>query len=160
MAGMWWMIAALAVLAFVVGVLLGVRVRGWLRAAAFNRARRGFRQQREHLEARFFHLASAAGKPHGLRWVHCDFDDEVAYARDRQSGELIAFVGVTIYFATGEAPGMEEVATADEQRAATAVFQHAAAWNTDGRVIFNLNPSEAINRFHANLELVGDQPRG
>jgi hypothetical protein len=150
----------LAVLAFVVGALAGVRVRNWLRAAVFTRARRDFRCQREHLEARFFHLASAAGKPHGLRWVHCDFDDDVAYARDRKSGELIAFVGVSIHFATGEAACVEEVATADEHRAATAVFQRADAWNTDGRVIFNLNPSEAIDQFHASLELVGDEPRG
>ena len=41
------------------------------------RARRDFHLHREHLEARFIKLASSSGKPRGLDWVRCEFDDSV-----------------------------------------------------------------------------------
>src|SRR6516164_5292337 len=42
-----------------------------------------FLQQREHLEAAFFAAACASGKPRGLRWKDCEWEDEVAFARER-----------------------------------------------------------------------------
>lgn len=154
----WWIVAAMALLAFVIGALIGSRVRAAWRHATFAKARQEFRRQREHLEARFFQLAAASGMPRGLRWTQCDFDDDVAFARDRETGDLLAFVGVSIGFAAIEGGGMEEVEAVEQLRAATAVFQYTGAWRTDGRVIFNLNPTEAIDRFHANLETVADEP--
>ena len=65
--------------------------------------------QRERLEAKFFQLAAASGRPRGLEWTGCDFDDDVVYARDRRSGELCALVAVTIRFEAQEGGGMEDV---------------------------------------------------
>src|SRR5690606_31115509 len=113
--------------------------------ARHARARQEFRLQRERLEAKFFALASSTGKPRGLRWVDCEFDDHITYARDRKSGQLSAFVGVTIAFEAIEGGMMEGVEAVGNLRAATAVFiYNGRAWDTLGRVMFNLNPSEAI----------------
>jgi hypothetical protein len=43
-------------------------------------------------------------------------------------------------------------------RAATAVFRvERGHWATDGRALFNLNPTEAIAYYQDNLELVGKE---
>lgn len=57
-----------------------------------------FQRRREWLEAKFLTLASQSGLPRGLTWTDCDFEDGVAFARERRTGELKAFVGVTISF--------------------------------------------------------------
>lgn len=92
-------------------------------AAEYSQARRTFHPQRERLEMKFLQLASKSGKPRGLRWVNCDFENGVAYARDRQTKALCAFVGVTISFEAVEGGGMEEVEAVGNLRAATAVFR-------------------------------------
>ena len=103
-------------------------------------------------------LAGQSGKPRGLEWVHCDFDDDVIYARHRQSGELSAYVSVTIGFEAIDGGGMEEVEAVSNLRAATAVFRvEKGVWATDGRALFNLNPSEAIAYYQENLEQVGQE---
>jgi hypothetical protein len=127
-------------------------------AEEYRRARRDFHHQRERLEAKFLELAGLSGKPRGLRWKDCDFADGVAYARDRQTGELCAFVGVTISFEAIEGGGMEEVEAVSNLRAATAVFRRAGEqWKTDGRAIFNLDPVQAIAHFQDTLMLVGEE---
>ncbi len=124
-----------------------------------GRARREFHLRREQLEARFMQKAGSVGKPRGLRWVDCDFDNDVTYARDRRTGQLSAFVAVTIGFEAIEGGGMEDVAAVGNLRAATAVFTYDGEqrWVTEGRAIFNLNPSEAIQYYQANLELVAQE---
>lgn len=160
MAGTWIIVAVLTCFVVLVAALVGIRVRTLYRQAAQTRARKAFRRRREHLEAKFFDLAAASGKPRGLRWVNCEFDDQIAYARDRQTGDLIAFVGVAISFEAIAGGPMEDVAAVGEVRAATAVFQYADEnWRTDGRAIFNLNPAEALDRFQSSLETVLDDPR-
>jgi hypothetical protein len=145
----------------IVGLLLAWRpCRAAWREAQLVRARRDFHRQREHLEARFLQIASSSGKPRGLEWTHCDFDDAVVYARDRRSGELSAFVAITISFEAIEGGPMEGVEAVGNLRAATAVFRvRRRNWATDGRAIFNLNPTEAVRYFQENLELVGHEPR-
>jgi hypothetical protein len=134
-------------------------VRARMREKELEQARRAFHRHREHLEARFVHLASESGKPRGLEWVRCDFDDDVTYARHRSSGELSAFVSVTIGFEAIEGGGMEEVEAVGNLRAATAVFRiERGNWATDGRALFNLNPVEAVAYYKENLELVGHEP--
>jgi len=138
---------------------------GWLpmrarqREQRLARARKDFHLRREQLEARFLTRASNSGKPRGLRWVDCDFDNEVTYARDKRTGQLSAFVGVTISFEAIDGGGMEHVEAVGNLRAATAVFNldEKMVWNTDGRAIFNLNPVEAVQYYQANLELVADK---
>jgi hypothetical protein len=111
-------------------------------------ARDEFHIRREMLEAKFLTLAAASGKPRGLAWSDCDFEDDVSFARDRETRELQALVAVTIRFEAIEGGGMEDNPNVGNLRAATAVFrfQHGV-WMTDGRAIFNLNPAEAIRYY-------------
>lgn len=155
----WWVPAiAASVVAFIVVFLLWRPVRMRLRENRLARARKDFHRQREHLEARFFTLASQSGKPRGLEWVRCDFEDDVIYVRHRQSGELSALVGVTIGFEAIEGGGMEEVEAVGNARAATAVFRvERGHWATDGRALFNLTPAEAVAFYQDNLEFVAEE---
>ena len=154
-----WMVAVVASLLVVGAAALAWRpVRARIREKELARARKDFHRHREHLEARFLRLATESGKPRGLEWVRCDFDDDVLYARHRRSGELSAFVSVTIGFEAVEGGGMEEVEAVSNLRAATAVFRvERGNWATDGRALFNLNPVEAIAYYQDNLELVGQE---
>jgi hypothetical protein len=129
---------------------------------ALARARREFHLRREQLEAKFLTRAGESGKPRGLRWTDCDFDNDVTYARDKRNGQLSAFVAVTISFEAIEGGGMEEVEAVSNLRAATAVFSfdETRQWYTEGRAIFNLNPAEAIQYYQANLELVAQEAAG
>jgi hypothetical protein len=115
-----------------------------------------FHLRREWLEAQFITAASSSGRPRGLEWVDCGFDDDdVVFARDRQNGGLRAFVAVTISFEAIPGGGMEDVEAVGNLRAATAVFRcDDGTWTTDGRTIFNLNPEETIRHFGNELELV------
>lgn len=116
-------------------------------------ARESFHRRREWLEAKFLTLASQSGKPRGLEWLSCEFDDQVAFARDRTSGDLRALVAVTIRFEAIAGGGMEHVEAVSNLRAATAVFTNQAGeWTTSGRAIFNLNPVEAIRFYHNELQ--------
>jgi hypothetical protein len=140
------------------GALAWRPIRARMRENELARAKRAFHRHREHLEARFLRLASSSGKPRGLEWVRCDFDDDVIYARHRQSGELSAFVGVTIGFEAIDGGGMEHVEAVGNLRAATAVFRvERGNWATDGRALFNLNPAEAIAHYQDNFELVAQE---
>jgi len=130
-----------------------------LRAARLERrlrhARQQFLQEREHLEARFFTVAAGSGKPRGLRWKACDWESEVAFARDRQTGEIAALVGVTIQFEAIEGGDMEGVAAVGNLRNASAVFFcQRGRWQTAGKAVFNLNPGEAIEHFKRQYERV------
>ncbi|MFO0867952.1 MAG: hypothetical protein U0935_03315 [Pirellulales bacterium] len=123
------------------------------RPAGTRQAKAAFQQRREWLEARFVTLAAAQGKPRGLAWTDCEFASTVSWARDRESGELRALVAVTIHFAPVPGGGMEHNPNVALPRAATAVFQwHEQEWLTDGRVLFNLTPAQAIEHFQHELE--------
>jgi hypothetical protein len=134
-----------------------LRVRRERREA--ERARRDFRRQREVLEARFFDLAAASGKPRGLRWVDCDWLDAVTFARDRKTGLLTAFVAVNISFEAIEGGDMEDVAAVGNIRDAAAVFHYQnGAWGTGGRALFNMNPADALERLQNQFEPVATSP--
>jgi hypothetical protein len=155
----WWLPALLASVVIVALAALAWRpLRARLRERELARAQKEFHRRREHLEARFLQLASESGMPRGLEWVRCDFEDDVVYARNRRSGEICAFVGVTIGFEAVEGGPMEDVEAVANLRAGTAVFRvERGAWRTDGRAIFNLNPAEAVAHYQANLELVAHE---
>ena len=154
----WAVWSILGVFLATVAIVSAVAWRPWrsaMREAQFARLRREFHLHREHLEARFVKLASGSGKPRGLDWVRCEFDDGVIYARDRHSGQLSAFVAIVIGFEAIEGGGMESVEAVGNLREATAVFRvQQGRWSTDGRAIFNLNPTEAVEYFHKNLEMI------
>uniref|UniRef100_A0A7C4LMT1 Uncharacterized protein n=1 Tax=Schlesneria paludicola TaxID=360056 RepID=A0A7C4LMT1_9PLAN len=151
---------AVAAVAALVTVLLAAAVGGglyrqWQRYEAC-RAVKLFRLRREQLEARFFDLASAQGKPRGLKWLDCDWQRDVLFARDKKSGLLTAFVAVNIRFEAVEGGGMEEVAAVGTVREAVALFHYRrGVWGTGGRALFNMNPSEALRRLAGQFEPVG-----
>src|SRR5437016_6233847 len=104
-----WIVLGL-VLLIGAAVALGWRpLRNMGREIQIERARELFALQRERLEAHFLSAASATGKPRGLRWKDCDFDNDMELARDRQSGQLLALVPVTISFEAIEGGDMEGV---------------------------------------------------
>jgi hypothetical protein len=119
------------------------------------RAREAFRLQRERLETLFFQAASATGKPRGLRWKKCAFDDSVELARERRTGELFALVPVTISFEAIEGGPMEGVEAVGNLRSATAVFTYTRGhWETVGKAVFNMDPAQTIVHFGHQYERV------
>lgn len=145
----------------VVALIVAVAVlSGWVRRRRDQQAerrlaaiRREFGLRREWLEARFVTKASQTGKPRGLAWSNVDFDNPVEFARDRTTGNLRALVAIEIKFEAIEGGGMEQVEAVGNVKAATAVFQFdGEQWDTQGRAIFNLNPTEAILHYQHELE--------
>lgn len=159
MGGWTWGLAALLGLAVVATLMrFGLPPRRTRRGPSLLRAQQEFHLRRERLEADFLKRAAASGRPRGLRWTGCEFDNAVAYARDRVSGEISAFVAVTVAFEAVEGGPMEDVEAVSNLRAASAVFRYVQRqWTTDGRAMFNLNPAEAIAYYHERFELVGQE---
>lgn len=149
-----WVIGAVVVILLsVVALLVRRPFRDWRQAREARRALRAFKLQREMLEARFFDLAASKGKPRGLRWTDCNWQDTVTFARDRQSGLLTAFVSVQISFEAIEGGEMEDVAAVGDVRSAAAVFHYQrGCWGTGGRALFNLNPQDALIRLENQFE--------
>ena len=84
----------------------------------------------------------------GLRWKACDWDDSIAFAREKTSGRLAALAGVTIQFEAIEGGDMEGLPAVANLRNASAVFfLHRSRWHTTGKTVFNLNPNEVLTRF-------------
>lgn len=150
----WLWLVPVAVLVIVVLVRRPLRSMG--RDIQFERARELFSLQRERLEAKFLGAAAATGKPRGLRWKSCDWESEVDFARDRKSGQLAALVPVTLRFEAIEGGDMEGLPAVGIPRNASAVFFfQRGQWHTVGKVIFNMNPAEAIEHFKNQYERVG-----
>jgi hypothetical protein len=141
-------------LAIVAGLLTGVATlcvaRPLIRRsgrASQQRAINQFRYDREHLEAKFFELAAQSGKPRGLRWLACDWQSTVRFARDKQSGLLTAFVSVEVRFEAEEGGDMEDVAAVGTVRDACAVFHwDGRHWGTGGRALFNMDANAGVTR--------------
>ena len=156
MAEYWWVV-------LVPILMLAVILYKWLplggrRTARFAEARRDFHRQRERLEAKFVQLGMSPARPDAPRWTDCEFEDDVAYARNRGTGELSAFVAVTIEMEDVGHDTSSATETIRSQRAATAVFRFDRDhWETEGRAIFNLTPTEAIRFYHRDLELVAQE---
>jgi hypothetical protein len=158
------MVESFVVVASAVGIFGLISVVTWLfitlhaarkRQAGIMEARHMFRRRREWLEAEFVTIASERRKPRDLVWADCEFDNDVAFARDRDTGQLRALVGVTISFEAEEGGSMEDVEAVCSLRAATAVFSYRkGAWTTEGRAVFNLNPEQTIRRYQHELEVL------
>ncbi|MBN2295181.1 MAG: hypothetical protein JXM70_22315 [Pirellulales bacterium] len=185
MGGVFWIIAASGVAALT-GILLSRRsplTAAW-RRNRFIEACRSFHWQREHLEARFVQLSQSHCKPRTPRWADCDFSDDVSFVRNRYTGELSAFVAVTILLdvpqithdeeslydedriygdncSYGEDFEQSNIDLGNTVREATAVFRYGRdRWETDGRAVFNLSPSETIRFYQHDLEVVGQELAG
>jgi len=155
---MWpWVIGAIAVgIGLTILALLWRPLRAFGREVRVERARELFRLQRERLEAQFMKAAAASGKPRGLRWKDCQWDNGVEFVRDKQNGQIAALVGVTIEFEAIEGSDMEGLPAVGNLRNASAVFFFQAGhWHTVGRAVFNMNPDEALVHFKNQYERVG-----
>lgn len=151
--GLWIGIGIVVAFAFVGGFFLVGYLHKRKEVQSLEHARKTFQLRREWLEADFVSRAGSSGKPRGLRWMNCDFDDGVSFARDRRTGQYRALVGVTISFEAIEGGGMEDVEAVGNLRAATVVFRlDGPEWRADGRALFNLNPEEAIEHYQNDLE--------
>jgi hypothetical protein len=153
----WWLALALAVAAAAgLTVLLRPLLASW-RQARFDHARRDFHRQRERLEAKFLQIGQNTNRPGAPRWLDCGFEDDVAYARSRSTGELSALVGVTIQMEIVPENGLPGEGPS-QFRAGTAVFcLRRGRWETEGKAILNLTPTEAIRFYHRDLEMVGQE---
>src|SRR5262245_25784051 len=113
-------------------VYIWPRICGRSAMASLEQARVTFHRRREWLEARFLSLAAQSGKPRGLRWVDCEFDNGVAFARDRKTHHFRALVAVSIQFEAIEGGDMEDVAAVADRKAATVVFRlDGPEWEVD-----------------------------
>lgn len=147
----WWI--AVTVVIVVVAVFGARPLARIMQRREAARAIADFRVRREQLEAKFFDLASALGKPRGVRWKECDWQPEVTFARDRQTGLITAFASVNVSFEAVQGGDMEEVEHVGLLRDGCAIFHYQqGAWGTGGRVVFNMNPGEAIARFEHQYE--------
>jgi hypothetical protein len=145
----------LAILFLVAAWLVWALVRPALFRRRVERALKQFVRHREKLESQFFKSASESGKPRGLAWKQCAFQQGMTMARDRANGELVGLVGVTIGFEAVEGGGMEDVEAVSNLRAATAVFTHnGREWTTQGRAVFNLEPRDVLGRYKGSLDAV------
>lgn len=114
-------------------------------------------RQWNDLELQFLESASATGKPRGLVWKKSRFHDHALLVRDRVNGDLYALVGITVAFEAILGGGMEEVAAVSNLRCATALLEwRNRKWSTAGRVLFNMEPREAIDRYAKHLEPIGE----
>ena len=153
----WWILIAVGAVVAVI-VLVWRPLRTASREAQFAQRRRAFHTQRERLEAKFIQLASANAKPDGPHWEDCDFDDDVAYVRNRRTGELSAFVAVTV--AVDRFDDSPSIAgdVIGNLRAGTAVFRFDGHhWETDGRALLNVSPTEAIRLYQKDLEIIDQE---
>ena len=73
-----WMWILLVPLAAALAIAGWRRMRTFGGQVAVERARELFKLQRERLEAQFLTAAAATGKPRGLLWKDCQWDDPVA----------------------------------------------------------------------------------
>ena len=110
-----------------------------------------FKQARKVLEKTFFKICSESGRPRGLRWKTCDFENTVLFVIEKHSLNLHAMVPVVISFEAIEGGPMEEMEAVSNLRVGSALFVHTGKdWATRGDVIYNLSPVEAFQRYDQN----------
>lgn len=155
----WWTLGILGVI-LIAGALVRRSATTWLHTRDRRHAFDQFRIRREQLEAKFFDLAAASGKPRGLRWIRCEWHPPVSFARDVETKLLTAFVAVDIYFAAVEGGDMEDVAAVSDVRNGCAVFHYQNGnWGTGGKVLFNTNPQDVVEMLKGQYEAVTREPR-
>ena len=150
-----WMIVCGLVSTAATVAVCAIPMARWMKRREVQQARGAFRLQRESLEAKFFELASQCGKPRGLRWVRCDWQPDVAFAREVRLGLLTAFVSIELHFEAIEGGDMEDVAAVGTVRDACAVFHYQhGQWGTGGKALFNMNASDAVSRLQGQFTAV------
>ncbi len=104
-----------------------------------DRAREQFRLQREGLEARFVATLNREEPSEGLRWDDAEWRNEIVWARDRRTRQILALVGVIF-----EPEGFGGY-TDPPARHATALFEYRKGkWCAEGRRLDEIRPHEAF----------------
>lgn len=104
-----------------------------------------YTKHQQELRDKFFALASATGKPRGLRWKNCEWLDTFTLVLDANTDVHTLFCGVNLSFEAIEGGDMEDVEAVSMVRDATAVFHHQKGrWGSGGRVLFNMDPKTAV----------------
>ncbi len=148
-----WIITGLVL--FLLALLVTKPFLDWMERKQIRRGIEDFKLRREVLEAKFFDIAASIGKPRGLRWKECDWQEQVFFARDMQTQLLTAFVSVEIHFEAIEGGDMEDVPAVDDVRDASAVFHYqSGTWGTGGKALFNMDPASAVTRLVGQYEPV------
>lgn len=121
-----------------------------------ERAAADFARDRPKLEEDFRAAADVSGKPRGLRWKSCDFQEGILLARDKANDKLMGLAAVTIAFEAVAGGGMEEVEAVGNLRAGTAILTwNGREWTTAGQAVFNLEPREVLERYRDSLAPLG-----
>jgi len=155
MAELWWIFLPVG-LGAVAGLMVWApRLRRTVRLHRLREIRRRFHQQRERLEMKFLCLATQGTLAPDVPWMDCEFEDEVAYVRNRRSGQLCALVGILLR----KRDPWAEPPPSGVCRVGTAIFRFARnRWDTDGRAVLNLSPSETIRFYQDALEVLDQEP--
>jgi hypothetical protein len=154
---MWWWTAGIAIVVFA-WFRLWRPMRAVSKEVQFDKARKFFHLQRERLEAKFIHMASARAKPESPRCSDCTFADDVSYVRNRTTGELSALVAIALALEDADSVAANNGDAVGNLQLGTAVFRFDRDhWETDGRAILNLSPSEAIRFYRNDMEKVGEE---
>jgi hypothetical protein len=94
----------------------------------------------------------ASGKPRGLTWDAIDVAPmggglSCVFANEREGGQPIALVLITVQFAAIPGGEMEQVEAVPETRTGTAILRCTdGQWRPTGRILFNVMPAEARER--------------
>jgi hypothetical protein len=106
------------------------------------------------LQQHFFSIVSQSGKPKGLTWKSCKFDETTIWAIEKQSANLHALLSTIIHFDAIPGGPMEEVEAVGNARIATAIFFYDGDnWDTRGDILFNLEPHEVLTRHCDDYDL-------
>src|SRR6516225_5570777 len=108
---LYWLIPLLVIAILALVIVIWSPLRSFGKEMQIERARELFKLQRERLEAQFLKAAAATGKPRGLRWKDCQWDDAVEFVRERSSGQIAARMEVTVQFETIERSNKEGLPT-------------------------------------------------
>ncbi len=115
----------------------------------FDHARDLFRRRREWLEAAFLAVLARTEPLERVRWEDAHWQDEVLWARDRPTGDLLALIGVDFdpdpIFDPPDQPG----------RHSTALFEfRKGAWMAEGKRLDQIRPEEAMLRHRRLIPIV------
>ncbi len=136
----------------------------WLIRGSFGRRRWRRRYQRAatalvrdapRVQQDFLSAAAQMGDPRGLVWKQSSFDNIALLVHDRATGDMYALVRITGASDAMLGGGMEDMVAVSNPRFATAVLEwKGSRWTTAGRVLFNLEPLEVVERYADHLQAI------